>query len=105
MPLKRTQIGYMASLLLPITAARDCTGPLCLTCHRPVDSEEMVEDRPTGCRVLVRHHGAEEIRDFEFDSREWDDRDLKRAMQSARFFDPMVQGEGTLSVQVPRSVA
>jgi len=106
--LKRTQLGYLQSLLLPITAAKDNTGPRCLTCLEVVDLESMVEGYPgqtTFCRVLVRHHGAEELRTFEFDSVEWDHRDLKRAMQSARFFDPLGHGEGTASVQVPGRLA
>lgn len=102
MALRRVVTKYLPGLLAPITY--DVTGALCLTCGRPIDSEEIVEGYPGRhpySKVLVKHHGAEELRTFEFDSVEWDERDLKRQMQGARFFDPMVQGEAT-AVTVPR---
>lgn len=101
MALRRRRTGYLQGLLAPI--AGDITGALCLTCGRIVDSESMVEGEPgktTGCAVLVKHHGQEELRHFSFDSVEWDYRDLGRMMQGARFFDPTVQPESTV-VTVP----
>jgi hypothetical protein len=95
----------MAGLLAPIKP--DITGPVCLTCNRVLDYEEMVEGYPgqtTHCRVLARHHGAEELRTFEFDSVEWDHRDLKRQMMGQRWFEPSEHGEGTLRETVPAEV-
>lgn len=56
----------------------------------------MVEERRGDhnfARVLVRCHGAEELRTFEFGSREWDGEDLKRAMQRCAWFDPTSHSE------------
>lgn len=72
--------------------------PLCLTCGRPVDSEELVEGEEqvtTFAKVLVKHHGAEELRTFDFGSTNWDDHDLRQFMASADWFDPMHAGDGS----------
>ena len=106
MTIRRTQLGLLAALLAPVKY--DIEGPLCLTCGRVVDHEELVEGYPgesTFCRVLVRHHGAEEVRTFDLGSSNWDDRDLKRLMQGARWFDPNEHGEGVLRTTVPAAVA
>lgn len=82
-------------------------GPLCLTCGRPVDQEMMVEGEPgrtTGCRVLVRHHGAEEVRDFDFGSVEWDHDDLRKMTRSNRWFDPTKHDDGDARVTVPARI-
>lgn len=66
-------------------------GAYCMICLRPTQSEEFVEEsrgEKNYARVLVRCHGAEELRTFEFGSSEWDDTDLKRAMQRCAWFDP-----------------
>jgi hypothetical protein len=66
-------------------------GPRCQLCQQPVDREEVVEGVPgqhTWCEVLVRCHGAEEVKRFDFDSVEWDERDLMQAMSRARWFVP-----------------
>lgn len=106
MSIKRTQLGLLAALLAPITY--DTEGPLCLTCGRVVDGESLVEGFPgetTFCKVLVRHHNAEELRTFDMGSKEWDHRDLKRLMQGARWFDPNEQGEGVLRATVPAAIS
>lgn len=81
-------------------------GAICMTCRKPVDSEEIVEGYPgrdTYQRVLYRCHNAEELVTYEFDSVEWDERDSTRAVQRHRHFDPFGHAdEGRLVVQVPR---
>ena len=67
-------------------------GAFCLICRRPTDSEQMVDEargQRNFARVLVRCHGDEELRTFEFGSSEWDHTDLNRAMQRCAWFDPM----------------
>lgn len=72
-----------------VRAPRGC---VCVTCGRLVDSESLVEGEPgwgkTWCKVLVKHHGAEELRTFDFGSTNWDSYDLKSAMMRANWFDP-----------------
>lgn len=65
--------------------------PLCITCGRYLDSEEIVEGYPgqTGfCKVLGRHHGAEELVTFDMGSLEWDFDDLPRFVRGHAWFDP-----------------
>ncbi len=87
----------------------DVTGPVCALCtvdeNDPavVDSESLVEGLPgvennegqvttnaagTFCKVLVKHHGCEELREFDFGSVEWGPTDLRKAMQRVRWFSP-----------------
>lgn len=66
-------------------------GPVCLTCGRVVDSESLVEGYPgstTYARVLVTHHGAEELRTFDMGSSNWDEQDLASLMRRTNWFDP-----------------
>lgn len=66
-------------------------GPVCMTCGRVVESEELVEGYPgqtTYAKVLVRHHGAEELRTFDMGSANWDERDLGSMMRRTNWFDP-----------------
>lgn len=73
-------------------------GPVCMTCGRIVDSEQLVEGYPAEpekgrpgslfCKVLVKHHGAEELRTFEMGSDNWDERDLAQMMRRTNWFDP-----------------
>lgn len=66
-------------------------GPVCMTCGRTVDSESLVEGMPgqtTYAKVLVKHHGAEELRRFDMGSVEWDDYELASHMRRANWFDP-----------------
>jgi hypothetical protein len=73
-------------------------GPVCMLCGRLVDSEELVEGyavdlvrgipgSPTA-KVLVRHHGAEELRTFDMGSTNWDEQDLASMMRRTNWFDP-----------------
>ncbi len=96
----------------------DVTGPVCDLCNQVVDEESLVEGYPgvensdgmvmelagqDWCKVLVKHHGQEELRTFQFGGRNWGPTDLKKAMQRVRWFSPEDGGhaeEGTLSVQV-----
>ena len=50
------------------------------------------------CKVLVKHHGAEELHTFDFESTNWTVRDLRIRMQQRRWFPPLEagHGEGTL---------
>jgi hypothetical protein len=71
-------------------------GAYCMICLRPTASEEIKEEvhgDKNYARVLVRCHGSEELRTFEFGSKEWDSTDLKRAMQRCAWFDPMSHNE------------
>ena len=66
-------------------------GPVCMTCGRLVDSETLVEGYPgetTFARMLVKHHGAEELATFDMGSTNWDERDLASLMQRRNWFDP-----------------
>lgn len=89
MPLLKTR----ASLAELITAphVQSVRGPVCMTCGRLVDEEKLVEGYPgesPQARVLVRHHGAEELRTFDMGSTNWDARDLASMMQRTNWFDP-----------------
>ncbi len=66
-------------------------GPVCMTCGRLVDSEEMIEGYPgesTHAKILVKHHGAEELRTFDMGSTNWDHTDLASMMRRTSWFDP-----------------
>ena len=105
MALSKRFIPYAETLLRPLTrdSVRDRTGEgfvgaLCLTCGRPIDSEELVEgepDKTTFAKVLVKHHGAEEMAVLDMGSVEWDAYELRRVMTRHRFFDPTLQLDRT----------
>lgn len=82
---------------------KDITGPVCDICQEVVDSEALVEgvageENGDGmvtrnassetCKVLVRHHGAEELRTLDMGSRVWGPTDLAKYMQRMRWFVP-----------------
>lgn len=72
-------------------AVQASSGPVCMTCGRIVDSEALVDGMPgrdTFAKVLVKHHGAEELRTFDMGSVEWDSYELKSHMMRANWFDP-----------------
>lgn len=72
-------------------SVQSALGPVCLTCGRVVDEETLVEGYPgesTFAKVLVRHHGAEELRTFAMGSTNWDERDLAQLMRRTNWFDP-----------------
>lgn len=95
MTLRRSRMGLFQYVSAP--SVRPSRGALCLTCGRTCDSEELVEGYPgesTYARVLVRHHGAEELRQFDFGSTNWDHHDLRSMMQRTHWFDPVGDGMG-----------
>ena len=88
MALIKSRAGLAALLAPHVQSAR---GPVCMTCGRLVDSEALVEGYPgetTFARVLVKHHGAEELRTFDMGSSNWDERDLGSMMSRTNWFDP-----------------
>lgn len=71
--------------------AGSARGAVCLTCGKLVDEEAIVEGYPgesVWCKVLVRHHGAEELRTFSMGSTNWDHEDLASMMARTNWFDP-----------------
>ena len=79
----------LATLLAP--SVQSALGPVCMTCGRVVDEEQLVEGYPgesVTCKVLVKHHGAEELRTFHMGSTNWDERDLAQMMRHTNWFDP-----------------
>ena len=79
-------------------------GPVCNTCNRVCDSEEIVEGDPgvendagmvvkpastEYVRVLVKHHGQEEVVTFDMGSRLWGMTDLGKFMQRHVWFNPL----------------
>ena len=40
------------------------------------------------CRVLVKHHGQEELATFDLGTADWDDEDYSRAVRGQRWFAP-----------------
>lgn len=90
MTLRKGRTGLLEALRKPLTPVHGYT-PMCDICRRPVDSEEVVERAgPTAVRVLVKHHGAEELQTFELGTESWDHDDLNRAMRSHRWFAPVL---------------
>lgn len=84
--------------------AGSCRGAVCLTCGKLVDHEEIVEGYPgesETCRVLVRHHGAEELRTFDMGSRNWDYTDLASMMARTNWLSPFEEAGLGLGVNVP----
>lgn len=101
MALVRTSTSLLQRVLAPVV--QGAQGPVCMTCGRYVDSEQLVEGEPgrdTFCKVLVRHHGAEELRTFEMSSVEWDAYELKSHMMRANWFDPHGHESTGLGVKV-----
>jgi hypothetical protein len=79
-------------------------GAVCLRCGRLVDEEGIVEGYPgesQTCKVLVRHHGAEELRTFDMGSSNWDAGDLASMMARTNWFAPEHEGLG-LGVRMPK---
>ena len=95
MALRRTALNLAQYVSAPVV--RPALGPLCMTCGRVVDYEALVEGYPgetTYARVLVRHHGAEELRTFDMGSTNWDGKDLGSMMRRTHWFDPTHEGVG-----------
>ena len=88
--LRRSIMSFDQQIAFRPLAQNRC-GAYCMICNRPSDEELMVEEQRGSrnyARVIVRCHGQEELRTFEFGSQEWDASDLKRAMQRCAWFDP-----------------
>jgi hypothetical protein len=86
MALRRIRVGLLDSLTKPFVRYN---GAFCHLCNRPADSEEIVErSGPSAIKVLVRHHGAEELATFELGTVEWDESDVARAMRGHLWFAP-----------------
>jgi hypothetical protein len=89
LPLLKSRASLDDLIIAPI--AGSVRGPVCMLCGKLVDSEEIVEGYPgesTWCRVLVKHHGAEELRTFHMKSSNWDEQDLASMMRRTNWFDP-----------------
>ena len=89
MPLLKTRANWGGLVHAP--SVESVKGPVCMTCGRIVDREELVEGYPgesTYAKVLVRHHGAEELRTFDMGSSNWDEGDLASMMRRTNWFDP-----------------
>ncbi len=102
MSLLKTRTTLDQMILAP--AVKSARGCVCVTCGRLVDSESLVEGEPgwgkTWCKVLVKHHGAEELRTFDFGSTNWDEYDLKSHMMRANWFDPTSHEGTALGVKI-----
>jgi hypothetical protein len=102
--LRRTAISLDQYILRAPVKSRT-KAPQCALCLCDVDSEEVVDgaapglddedgrvyERATGetVRVLVKHHGAEELRTIDFGSREWGHVELRKWMQRIKWFNPL----------------
>ena len=101
MALLRTNTSLLQRILAP--SVQSPQGPVCMTCGRLVDSEALVEGEPwktTYAKVLVKHHGAEELRTFDMGSVEWDSYELKSHMLRANWFDPRSHEGNGLGVKL-----
>lgn len=84
--------------------AGSARGAVCLTCGKLVDEEAIVEGYPgesSTCKVLVRHHGAEELRTFDMGSTNWDHEDLASMMARTNWFDPNSYDGMGLGIKLP----
>lgn len=89
MTLRRSLATLGNLVVAPI--AGSARGAVCLTCGKLVDEEAIVEGYPgesQTCKVLVRHHGVEELRTFDMGSTNWDAGDLASMMSRTNWFDP-----------------
>lgn len=89
MSLRRSRAALGNLVFAPI--AGSVRGAVCLTCGKLVDEEAIVEGYPgesTWTKVLVRHHGQEELRTFDMGSTNWNHEDLASMMQRTNWFDP-----------------
>jgi hypothetical protein len=89
MPLLKTSVSW--DNLVHAPRVQHVRGPVCMTCGRLVDEEHLVEGYPgesTHAKVLVKHHGAEELRTFDMGSTNWDAADLASMMRRTNWFSP-----------------
>jgi hypothetical protein len=81
-------------------------GAVCLTCGKLCDEEAIVEGYPgesVTCKVLVRHHGGEELRTFNMGSTNWDEHDLAQLMSRTNWFDPRAHEGLGLGIKMERA--
>lgn len=98
----RRSLARLDNLVLAPYAG-SARGAVCLTCGRLVDEEVIVEGYPgesRTCKVLVRHHGAEELRTFDMGSSNWNYEDLASYMARTNWFDPKSYDDMGLGVRV-----
>lgn len=101
MTLRRSRAALGNLVLAPY--AGSARGAVCLTCGKLVDEEAIVEGYPgesTWTKILVRHHGAEELRTFDMGSTNWDHEDLASMMQRTNWFDPQSHEGMGLGIKV-----
>lgn len=95
--------------------------PMCDLCGKPIDKATIVEggipglevgsqygpepdlrlvepSDKTWVKVLVEHHGAEEVATFDFGSVQWGPSDLHSYMRKKRWFEPEHAEDGSLTV-------
>ena len=97
---KQPLIQHITSPVLAHTAI----APLCQTCGRYCDSFGLVEGEPgetdddglllksagtTFFKVLVTHHGSEELGEFDAGGRLWSWDDVNKFIQRRTWFDPV----------------
>ncbi len=107
MTYRRTAMNLDRYIITPPKA--QYFGPVCATCNRVCDAEEIVEGypgeenldgmvtKPAGSdtvRVRVKHHGAEEVVTFDMGSRLWGPSELQKWMTRHVWFNPLVGHAG-----------
>lgn len=93
--MKKTSLGLDALIHSHRSHKR---APVCLTCGAYCEEWHLVEGEPDStpfARVLVRHHGQEELRTFDMGTVCWDGDDLGKMIRSAEWFDPKVETGGS----------
>lgn len=101
MSLRRSRAALGNLVFAPY--AGSVRGAVCMTCGKLVDEEIIVEGyagESETCKVLVRHHGQEELRTFDMGSRNWDHEDLASLVQRTNWFDPSSYDGMALGVKV-----
>jgi len=86
--LYRHTVKLLTALRKPVVQS---LAPLCITCGRHLDKEEIVEGYPeqtTFVRVRGQHHGADELVTFDMGSTEWSFEDVAKHVRSHCWFDP-----------------
>ena len=103
---RRIIVPYADTLLRPYDYSQNrygddgLIGPQCDICRKVVDKEEQVDEsrgrKGNWIEVRVFCHGAEStVKRFDYESKEWDEHDVRRSMNSHRWFEPDAVGEVT----------
>lgn len=85
MTLYKHKVGLLKALRKPVAPGLH---PICQTCGRYLDSWHIVEEHKTSVKLLGKHHGAEELVEFELGTEHWDEEDIAKALRGHIFFDP-----------------